>query len=146
MQNLDKNSNNLLMKLKTCKLSQGEIPNTNKDFFYFFLKKKYRPWFRVFKTWWRTRQRNWKSPAKWLSRWKKTTFTSRRSSFVSLKKLQDFQDELEKVKEEASESLLEVQQMYNELSSLLMLEDMKSLVPNSNPHFRLTAFAFEEMR
>ncbi|KAL2499960.1 NAP1-related protein 2 [Abeliophyllum distichum] len=57
---------------------------------------------------------------------------------VSLEKLQDIQDELEKVNEEASEKVLEVEQKYNEIRRPVYVR--RNEIISSIPDFWLTAF------
>ncbi|XP_022856243.1 NAP1-related protein 2-like isoform X5 [Olea europaea var. sylvestris] len=66
---------------------------------------------------------------------------------LSVEKLQEIQDELEKINEEASEKVLEVEQKYNEIRKPVY--DKRSDVIKSIPDFWLTAFlshpAFSEL-
>ncbi|KAL2464863.1 NAP1-related protein 2 [Abeliophyllum distichum] len=66
---------------------------------------------------------------------------------LSVEKLQEIQDELEKINEEASEKVLEVEQKYNELRKPVY--DKRNDVIKSIPDFWLTAFlshpAFSEL-
>ncbi|XP_022856244.1 NAP1-related protein 2-like isoform X6 [Olea europaea var. sylvestris] len=66
---------------------------------------------------------------------------------LSVEKLQEVQDELEKINEEASEKVLEVEQKYNEIRKPVY--DKRSDVIKSIPDFWLTAFlshpAFSEL-
>ncbi|KAL2523102.1 NAP1-related protein 2 [Forsythia ovata] len=57
---------------------------------------------------------------------------------VSLEKLQDIQDELEKVNEEASEKVLEVEQKYNEIRRPVYVR--RNEIISSIPDFWITAF------
>ncbi|GER27135.1 testis-specific Y-encoded-like protein 1 [Striga asiatica] len=57
---------------------------------------------------------------------------------VSIEKLQEIQDELEKINEEASEKVLEVEQKYNEIRKPVY--DKRNSVIKSIPDFWLTAF------
>ncbi|KAF3437732.1 hypothetical protein FNV43_RR20488 [Rhamnella rubrinervis] len=57
---------------------------------------------------------------------------------LSIEKLQEIQDELEKINEEASEKVLEVEQKYNEIRKPVY--DKRSEITNSIPDFWLTAF------
>ncbi|MBA0552321.1 hypothetical protein Golob_023144 [Gossypium lobatum] len=57
---------------------------------------------------------------------------------ISIEKLQEIQDELEKINEEASEKVLEVEQKYNEVRKPVY--DKRSEIINSIPDFWLTAF------
>ncbi|XP_051116996.1 NAP1-related protein 2-like isoform X2 [Andrographis paniculata] len=57
---------------------------------------------------------------------------------LSIEKLQEIQDELEKVNEEASEKVLEVEQKYNEIRKPVY--DKRNEVIKSIPDFWLTAF------
>ncbi|KAK4750429.1 hypothetical protein SAY87_003911 [Trapa incisa] len=57
---------------------------------------------------------------------------------VSIEKLQEIQDELEKINEEASDKVLEVEQKYNEIRRPVY--DKRSEIINSIPDFWLTAF------
>ncbi|MBA0707640.1 hypothetical protein Golax_019669 [Gossypium laxum] len=57
---------------------------------------------------------------------------------ISIEKLQEIQDELEKINEEASEEVLEVEQKYNEVRKPVY--DKRNEIINSIPDFWLTAF------
>ncbi|KAK5846364.1 NAP1-related protein 1 [Gossypium arboreum] len=57
---------------------------------------------------------------------------------ISIEKLQEIQDELEKINEEASEKVLEVEQKYNEVRKPVY--DKRNEIINSIPDFWLTAF------
>ncbi|KAH6755064.1 NAP1-related protein 2 [Perilla frutescens var. hirtella] len=57
---------------------------------------------------------------------------------LSIEKLQELQDELEKINEEASEKVLEVEQKYNEIRKPVY--DKRNDVIQSIPDFWLTAF------
>ncbi|CAA0836069.1 NAP1-related protein 2, partial [Striga hermonthica] len=57
---------------------------------------------------------------------------------ISIEKLQEIQDELEKINEEASEKVLEVEQKYNEVRKPVY--DKRNNVIKSIPDFWLTAF------
>ncbi|KAK4778580.1 hypothetical protein SAY86_006108 [Trapa natans] len=57
---------------------------------------------------------------------------------VSIERLQEIQDELEKINEEASDKVLEVEQKYNEIRRPVY--DKRSEIINSIPDFWLTAF------
>ncbi|CAI9109682.1 OLC1v1009547C2 [Oldenlandia corymbosa var. corymbosa] len=57
---------------------------------------------------------------------------------VSIEKLQEVQDELEKVNEEASEKVLEIEQKYNEIRRPVYIR--RSEIIKSIPDFWLTAF------
>ncbi|XP_057792187.1 NAP1-related protein 1 isoform X2 [Salvia miltiorrhiza] len=57
---------------------------------------------------------------------------------VSIEKLQEIQDELEKINEEASEKVLEVEQKYNEIRKPVY--DKRNDIIKSIPDFWLTAF------
>ncbi|XP_051115989.1 NAP1-related protein 2-like [Andrographis paniculata] len=61
-----------------------------------------------------------------------------RELVVSIEKLQQVQDELEKINEEASEKVLEVEQKYNEIRKPIY--DRRNDVIKSIPDFWLTAF------
>ncbi|XP_022727878.1 NAP1-related protein 2-like [Durio zibethinus] len=57
---------------------------------------------------------------------------------LSIEKLQEIQDELEKINEEASEKVLEVEQKYNEIRKPVY--DKRNYIIKSIPDFWLTAF------
>ncbi|OWM65307.1 hypothetical protein CDL15_Pgr008897 [Punica granatum] len=57
---------------------------------------------------------------------------------LSIEKLQEIQDELEKINEEASDKVLEVEQKYNEIRKPVY--DKRSEIIKSIPDFWLTAF------
>ncbi|KAG6412884.1 hypothetical protein SASPL_125578 [Salvia splendens] len=57
---------------------------------------------------------------------------------LSIEKLQEFQDELDKVNEEASEKVLELEQKYNEIRKPVY--DKRNDIIKSIPDFWLTAF------
>ncbi|OIW18114.1 hypothetical protein TanjilG_00331 [Lupinus angustifolius] len=57
---------------------------------------------------------------------------------VSIEKLQEMQDELEKVNEEASDKVLEIEQKYNEIRKPIY--DKRNEIIKSIPDFWLTAF------
>ncbi|KAA8540960.1 hypothetical protein F0562_024902 [Nyssa sinensis] len=57
---------------------------------------------------------------------------------LSIEKLQEIQDELEKINEEASDKVLEVEQKYNEIRKPVY--DKRNDIIKSIPHFWLTAF------
>nr|URM60697.1 GRF family protein [Gymnema sylvestre] len=57
---------------------------------------------------------------------------------LSIEKLQEIQDELEKINEEASDKVLEVEQKYNEIRKPIY--DKRNEIVKSIPHFWLTAF------
>ncbi|MBA0552319.1 hypothetical protein Golob_023143 [Gossypium lobatum] len=57
---------------------------------------------------------------------------------ISIEKLQEIQDELDKINEEASEEVLEVEQKYNEIRKPVY--DKRNEIINSIPDFWLTAF------
>ncbi|KAG6389999.1 hypothetical protein SASPL_151475 [Salvia splendens] len=57
---------------------------------------------------------------------------------ISIEKLQEFQDELEKINEEASEKVLELEQKYNEIRKPVY--EKRNEIIKSIPDFWLTAF------
>ncbi|KAG6391760.1 hypothetical protein SASPL_149519 [Salvia splendens] len=57
---------------------------------------------------------------------------------ISIEKLQEFQDELDKINEEASEKVLELEQKYNEIRKPVY--DKRNEIIKSIPDFWLTAF------
>ncbi|XP_057951992.1 NAP1-related protein 1-like [Malania oleifera] len=61
-----------------------------------------------------------------------------RELVLSIEKLQEMQDELDKINEEASDKVLEVEQKYNEIRKPIY--EKRNEIIKSIPHFWLTAF------